>query len=173
MALELGCQHGVAEADAEEGGDALGRQVEKLADALVAAVGFGDRRSEVFEGAGAVGGGGEGDGAGRAGLDGPVVGHALQRRVVGHGEQGVAAGLLVVVRRADAGQRGGQGQRGGVPQSGVAVEEGGDLLVAQVEGRFGGQAVGAEQDRLARVHAVDLANCRAKSRGGDDPSRCP
>jgi hypothetical protein len=103
---------------------------------------------QVGQGGRAVDGGAEGDGAGGTDALVPVVGQD-ERRVLGHGVDVPGGGLLVVVGRADAGRAGGAEQQGRVPQGDVAVEEAGDVLVAEIEGAVGGQAERGQQDQLA------------------------
>src|SRR5262249_7632768 len=108
----------VAEADAEERGHALRRQVDQVGPLAAGAqclAQVGQRRL-------AVEGAAEGDGAGVAHALVPVVGQE-QRWAVRHGVDVVGGRLLVIVRGADARRGGGAQGGGGVPQGRVAVEE--------------------------------------------------
>ena len=167
--------HDVAEADAEERGGLVGRQVEErgrrrgLAEAP-------QGRDQVGERAGAVGGGPEGDGPGGRGRAASQSSGSISGGLSGHGVDVAGGRLLVVVGRADA-RRGGRAESGGgVPQGGVAVEEGGHVVVAEVEGVVGRQAVGTQQDQLAGAHVDRLAGPAGKTRASprrfaDSPSR--
>src|SRR5262249_59961209 len=100
--LEQRLQHGEAVADAEEGADAVGRQVEQFADAVVAAVGLGEGGAEAGERLGAVAGGGEDDGAGGSGPAAPGLGRGLGRRGVRRGGQAGGGGCVPLLWGGEA-----------------------------------------------------------------------
>ncbi len=159
--LEQRFHHDVAEADAEERRRAGGVEVEERVGGAFSRAGA-QGVLEVAEGDVAVGIGLEGDGPGGLDAGGPVVGQQ-EGRMLRRGVDAVGARLLVVVGRGDARRPGGAAEGGRVPEGGEAVEEGGHVVVGEVEGVVGRQAVGTQQNQLVLAHALDLAEGEGKS----------
>src|SRR5579871_4033697 len=151
----------MAETDTEKRSHALQFQIEQRLRWLATLSPAAQRLTQVFEGGLAIRGGAKGERSGGANALIPVIGQD-QRRIVRYGVNVSGHRLLVVVRRPQPRRCGGTDESGRVPKGGVAVEESGHFLIAQVKRVVRRNSIRTQKDQLACAHALGLAKRQDK-----------